>query len=138
MTAPIFMDTSGWYSVLDRKEAHHAHAAALVRRLITSGKRLVTTDYVLDEACTLAKARAGSQMAFRLLDLVHATRALDLEWVGAERFERAETQLRKYDDQGFSFTDCSSFVVMRELGIREVMTTDEHFRIAGFTPLLGG
>ena len=33
----------------------------------------------------------------------------------------------------FSFTDCTSFVVMRELRLREALTTDHHFAQMGFT-----
>ena len=42
----------------------------------------------------------------------------------------------KHIDQEFSFTDCTSFVVMKELRLREALATDHHFRIAGFVPLL--
>jgi uncharacterized protein len=133
----VFVDTSGWYALMDRNATEHAGTAALVAQLLRDGARLVTTDHVLDESCTLAKARAGSVMASRLLDLVHATAALDVEWVGSERFVAAEGQFRKYDDQAFSFTDCTSFVVMRERRIEEAITTDEHFRIAGFVLLPG-
>jgi len=130
-----FVDTSAWYALIDRGDFHHAAVATLIRELVTGGTRLVTTDYVIDESCTLAKARSGSVMAFRLLDLVHATVALDFEWIGADRFDRSEHELRKYDDQSFSFTDCTSFTVMRELGITDVITTDLHFRVAGFRVL---
>jgi hypothetical protein len=137
MARRAFVDTSGWYALMDRRDAHHAAVAELVRELVTAGTRLVTTDYVIDESCTLAKARAGSRMAFRLLDLLRATAALDLEWIGADRFDRAEAELRRYPDQAFSFTDCSSFTLMRELGITQVITTDAHFRMAGFQILPG-
>jgi predicted nucleic acid-binding protein len=130
-----FIDTSGWYALVDRRDPRHAAVATLIAALVKSGARLVTTDYVVDESCTLAKARAGSPMAFRLLDLVHGTVALDLEWIGAERFERSERELRKYHDQAFSFTDCTSFTLMRELGITDVITADDHFRVGGFRVL---
>jgi predicted nucleic acid-binding protein len=42
----------------------------------------------------------------------------------------------KHLDQEFSFTDCASFVVMRELRLNEALATGNHFRIAGFSPLL--
>jgi predicted nucleic acid-binding protein len=130
-----FVDTSGWYALVDRRDPRHGAVAALVAELVKAGTRLVTTDYIIDESCTLAKARSGSPMAFRLLDLVHATAALDLEWIGAERFDRSERELRKYHDQAFSFTDCTSFTLMRELGITDVITADDHFRVAGFRVL---
>ncbi len=36
----------------------------------------------------------------------------------------------------WGITDCSSFVVMSERGLSEALTTDEHFRQAGFRALL--
>ena len=39
-------------------------------------------------------------------------------------------------DQGFSLTDCVSFTVMERGGLHEALTTDHHFQIAGFMPLL--
>lgn len=132
MAGRTFVDSSGWYALIDRRDAHHEAVADLARHLVTTGTRLVTTDYVIDESCTLAKARSGSLMALRLLDVLHGTSAVDLEWIGPERFERAEAALRRYADQAFSFTDCTSFIVMRELGIGDAITTDGHFRVAGF------
>ena len=35
-----------------------------------------------------------------------------------------------------SFTDCTSFLLMKELGLREALTKDAHFAEAGFVPLL--
>ena len=132
MARSIFVDTSGWYALIDRRDASHDATRKTVERLIRDGTRLVSTDYVIDESCTLAKVRAGPEAAFRLLDLLNGTVALDIEWIGAERFDRAEAVFRKYRDQAFSFTDCTSFTVMRELRIREAITRDSHFRMMGF------
>jgi hypothetical protein len=38
----------------------------------------------------------------------------------------------RYGDKDFSFTDCTSFILMRELKLREALTTDRHFLQAGF------
>lgn len=135
MPSRTFVDTSGWCALIDRRDPYHATVATLIAELVKKGVRLVTTDYVIDESCTLAKARAGSRMAFRLLDVLRGTAALDMEWIGAERFERSEKELRRYHDQPFSFTDCTSFALMRELAINDVVTTDRHFRVAGFQVL---
>lgn len=37
----------------------------------------------------------------------------------------------RYHDKGYSFTDCASFVVMKELGLGVALTTDRHFRQMG-------
>lgn len=131
----LFVDTSGWYALIDRRDTWHDVAKDHVARALSGGQRVVTTDYVIGESCTLLKARAGSHAALRLLDLLKATKAVDWEWIGAERFAKCEAFFRKNRDQGYSFTDCSSFVVMRERGLERALTSDAHFRAAGFTRL---
>jgi uncharacterized protein len=132
MARSVFVDSWGWYSLINRRDVHHGAIRALVQGLIRDGVRLVSTDYVLDESCTLVKARAGSDAALRLLDMLNGTAALELEWVTPDRFLQAEALFRKYRDQAFSFTDCTSFAVMQERRLREVITMDDHFRIMGF------
>jgi predicted nucleic acid-binding protein len=36
----------------------------------------------------------------------------------------------------YSFTDCMMITVMKEQGLKRVLTKDEHFKIAGFDALL--
>ncbi|HTY50881.1 MAG TPA: hypothetical protein VMB48_14420 [Steroidobacteraceae bacterium] len=62
-------------------------------------------------------------------------RTLRVEWLGILRFEATKRFYRRYSDHRFSFTDCTSIVVMRELGISEVLTTDRNFQEAGFQVL---
>lgn len=136
MAPRVFVDTSGWYSLIDRRDAAHPRAGAFVGEWLADGGRLVSTDYILDESFTLAKARSGTRAALRLMDLLEGTAALDLEWIGYDRFDRARALFRSRADQAFSFTDCTSFVVMRELELTRALTSDEHFRIAGFELVL--
>lgn len=136
MAREIFVDSSGLYALADRHDSSHAPAEECVRRLLASGVEMVVTDYILDEACTLAKVRAGGDAALRLLDIVERSRALQMCWVGVERFEAAKAFFRRYADHGYSFTDCTSFVLMREMRIRDALTTDRHFVEAGFRALL--
>jgi predicted nucleic acid-binding protein len=135
MATRTFVDTAAWRALIDRRDAKHGAAAAEMNRLIQRGTRLITSDYVVDEACTLIRARVGAHASVQFLDLLDKTVALALEWIGPDRFESARTLFRKHPDQGFSFTDCTSFVLMEELGITDVLTTDQHFRVKGFRPL---
>jgi predicted nucleic acid-binding protein len=41
----------------------------------------------------------------------------------------------QHRDKNLSFTDCTSFAVMRELRLTTVITTDGHFRQVGFDVL---
>ncbi|MCS6903561.1 MAG: PIN domain-containing protein, partial [Candidatus Bipolaricaulota bacterium] len=53
-----------------------------------------------------------------------------------ESLERAAwTFFKEYDDQDFSFTDCTSFAVMTAEKITKAFTFDRDFQIAGFQVL---
>jgi predicted nucleic acid-binding protein len=100
------------------------------------GVRLVITDYIIDEVCTLFMARGIPRERRRFLEMVESSRIVQLKWIGQELFREAQDWMCRYEDQPLSFTDCTSFACMKNLGISDVATTDRHFRIAGFNPLL--
>jgi predicted nucleic acid-binding protein len=51
-------------------------------------------------------------------------------------FRAALQRYRERTDQAWSLTDCASFVVKEERGLRRVLTSDHHFEQAGFEALL--
>ena len=57
------------------------------------------------------------------------------ERVENDRFERARNLFFQYRDKDLSFTDYTSFAVMRELRLTTVISTDNHFRQVGFEVL---
>jgi uncharacterized protein len=44
--------------------------------------------------------------------------------------------MRRHQDKEWSFTDCFSFHVMRELKLHRALKSDHHFQQAGFAALL--
>ncbi len=94
------------------------------------------TDYIVTEAVNLANARARHHVAARILDLMAQTSGIRIEWVGSLRFEAAKAFYRRHAHHRYSFTDCTSFIVMRELQISDALTTDRHFGEAGLRMLL--
>ena len=133
-----FADTSALYAFVDRNDSNHSTARDAVTRLVQAGRRIITTDYVVTETINLANARGGTVVATRVLDLIEQSAGIRVEWIGVERFDAAKKFFRKHSDHGYSFTDCTSFVVMRELRLIEALTTDHHFVEAGFRVLLRG
>ena len=131
-----FVDTSGVYALVDRKDAHHAAARDAVLRLTHQGRRLILTDHIVAEAVTLARARSGAHVALRVLDLLDQSAGFRIERIDEGRCDAAKAHFRKHADHTYSFADCSSFVVMRELRLRQALTTDPHFEEAGFEALL--
>jgi predicted nucleic acid-binding protein len=136
MAREVFVDTSGLYALADHRDPFHASAKKCATALVKSGTALVLTDYIIDEASTLARVRAGAREALQLLEIAERSEAFRMLWVGVERFEAAKAFFRKHADHGYSFTDCTSFVLMHEMEIRDVLTTDRHFAEAGFRTML--
>lgn len=137
MDKAVFIDTSGFYSLLVKADSGHSAAAALLRRRGEEKKGFVTTDYVLDETATLMKARGYAYLLQSFFDTVFRSAACRIEWTDRERFQQAVILLLNSGDKLWSFTDCLSFCVMKELGLRQALTKDRHFLQAGFEVLPG-
>lgn len=133
---PVFIDTAGWACLLDRREAKHAEAVRVMAECAQMRRPLVTTDYVVDETATLLNARRAGALLAEFFELIWRSAALTLTPVGPGRFREACAYLLKHRDQGYSFTDVTSFIVMRELRMSEALTEDRHFEQAGFRRLL--
>jgi hypothetical protein len=136
MAGEIFIDTSGFYALLVRGDDRHDRARQAMRRAARKKQRFVTTDYVLDEAATLLMARGASRVIPALFESVSASKACRVVWMDAQRFEKTKVLFLKNIADSWSFTDCFSFIIMKELRLREALSKDAHFRSAGFTPLL--
>ena len=132
------MDSAGFLALWDAGDQHHAAARRLHEHLVRKQRRFLTTEYVADETITLLLIRHSRRAALDFLDTVERSEALRLEWIDPARFHAAAGWFRRHADKEWSFTDCVSFAVMRELRINDAFTTDHHFRQAGFTPLLKG
>ena len=53
-----------------------------------------------------------------------------------EQFEAALTMYAQRQDKTWGLIDCASFLIMQQRRITEALAYDEHFRQAGFIPLL--
>jgi len=136
MKGETFVDTSGFYALLVGGDERHRRAKNYLARAARSGATFVTTDYVLDETATLLLMRGHGHLLEELFAALATSRACRTEWMDPERFEDTRRLFLKHRDQGFSFTDCFSFLVMKELGLSRALSSDRHFRVAGFEPLL--
>ncbi len=129
----LFVDTSGWMACADGGDPTHVQTVAVRDSWLEAGGAFVTTDYVADETLTLIRIRLGITAAERWWRQVEASSRLRWESIDLARADKARGLFFRYRDKAYSFTDCTSFVVMRELKLAEALTTDHHFAKAGFT-----
>lgn len=136
MANDVFADTSGFFALLVKRDPMHGRARRILQRAAKDQTPFVTTDYILDETATLLNARGIGHLTETFFETVLHSTACRVEWMDVESFDRTRIFFGKHRGQGWSFTDCFSFVVMKELRIAKAMTADAHFRAAGFEPLL--
>lgn len=128
----MFVDTAAWVAAADGSDAANVAVRDARDRWLSEGGRLTTTDYVIDETLTTIRFRLGLHAAEAWWLQIDGSARLRIESIDEARRERARSLFFGYRDKNFSFTDCCSFVLMRELRIRWVLTLDRHFRQMGF------
>jgi len=134
----IFVDTSAWDALADKGDKDHARALQF-RDEIVGKCKLVTSNYILDELYTLLLMNIGFQPTINYkeqLDILISEHVLDMIWIDREFAKRGWGVFKQYNvDKQWSFTDCTSFVVMNELSITNVFAFDHHFEQMGFMRL---
>ena len=131
----VFIDTWGWLTLRDRKESRHQEVKDFYRQFRDQNGIIYTSDYVIDETITLVFKRLPFKTAKKSLSKIDKAIEegyLQMEWVTPERFEKAKGLRLKYQDKPrISFTDLTSMVIMKELGVKDIITGDEHFEHVG-------
>jgi predicted nucleic acid-binding protein len=130
------VDTSAWYALEIEDDVNHEAACKFLSK-IALGKHgiCVTTDYVLDETLTLLRSRRSLSSALVFVDKIKKSRSVRVFWVDEGLFEKALNVFQGSDCKSWSFTDCASFALMKDLLIGDAFTFDGHFREAGFQAL---
>lgn len=129
----IFLDTSGLWCLLDIRDQRHLEATARVDH----DRDAVTHSYVLAEFVPLCHARGldrAGTLAFAS-DILESP-SIDLVWVDEPLHRGAITLLQSRRDKTYSLCDAVSFLVTRQRGVQDALTTDRHFTQEGFNRLL--
>lgn len=129
----IFVDTSFWIGLRNRKDARHQEAKALYRLHGNAG--LVTSNHVQGETWTYFRRKVGHGAAVSFLDMVERSPRLRILTVEPKLETEALRWLRQHDEREYSYVDATSFTVMRSLRIREALAFDGDFAAAGFIEL---
>ncbi len=132
----VFVDTSAFIALLDPRDDCHVQAVHVEQALASQAARLITTNFVLDETYTGLRGKIQHSAILRFRDSVRQSRRLTVVRITEELEDQAWEIFARYDDKDFSFTDCTSFAVMRQLGITAAFAFDEHFEQFGFIRVL--
>lgn len=133
MRDALFIDTSALFALANAKDPDHKKVDVFVRDFRGT---LVITNYIFDEIVTLSLARLGHESAVTIGNLLQKSPHIDEVWVTPSDERQAWSLFVSRADKFYSFTDCTSFTVMRRLKIRKCLSLDRHFKQEGFEELL--
>ena len=128
----ILVDTGAWYAVANRSDRHHADARRFYTQYAPEGS-LVTTTLIVAETCSLLSARLGHPAALTFWQTLRETR-IPVLTVDAVDLEGAWHISQAFQDQAFSFVDCTTFALMERTGIVDAFAFDAHFLVYRYGP----
>jgi uncharacterized protein len=128
----LFLDAGYVIALEASDDQNHKSASQHWRKLLKSPPQLVTTSYVFDEVVTFLNSRARHEKAVEVGTNLIQTDSIELIHVDEALFYEGWEYFQKHKDKTYSLTDCISFVVMKQRGIKAALTFDRHFGQAGF------
>jgi len=126
----LFVDTGAWIALNNAKDSHHKSALNANKDFLDASYFYVTSDYVLDETYTLLRFDVGHKRSVEFgneMTGLHKKGKINIVHINQVVREKAWEIFEKYSDKDFSFTDCTSFIVMELLSINEAFSFDKHF-----------
>jgi predicted nucleic acid-binding protein len=125
----IFVDSSFWIAFYNDRDDRQPEALRLLKQ---TREELITTNHVRGESWTFLRRRAGQADAVRFLDRLDRSDRLRIVHVNERQEADALRWLRRHDERSYSFVDATSFAVMRALHMRDALSFDTDFTVAGF------
>ena len=128
-----FIDTCFITALVSERDELHAKAIELSETY--RGQRFLLTDAVLLEAGN-ALAKKYRDEVIEIIDGFQNSADVEIARLDPEVFESGFNLFKQHRDKFWGLVDGISFVVMRERGVNEALTFDQHFVQAGFRALM--
>ncbi len=117
----IFLDTSFLVAFYNKRDKNHSKA----RRLISDENKstvFVISDYVFDQILTVLLVRGGKSLSVEAGRKIIEDERIDILQIDENIFEKAWLVYQSFLDKEWSFTDCTSYVLMKNLSIPQRCT----------------
>lgn len=132
----VFLDTAYVNALVNTRDQWHEAAVRWQQKLAAHKHHLLTTEFVLTEIAEGLATVKFRTHATRVITALQASPLVEIIPASSQLFTAALALYQSRTDKDWGLTDCASFVVMQERNLSEALTTDDHFRQAGFRALL--
>ncbi|HQU85450.1 MAG TPA: PIN domain-containing protein [Pyrinomonadaceae bacterium] len=132
----LFLDTAYVYVLFNTRDQWHEKALFWQKKIAAEKIPLLTTEFILVEIGNGLSSLKFRKSAAAVIHALTENPFVTVVPATSELFGQALALYEERPDKNWGLTDCASFVVMTENDLTEALTTDEHFRQAGFKALL--
>jgi uncharacterized protein len=129
----LFADTYYFLALINAKDAAHQRALQFSQ---SHADPILTASWILTELADGLSAAVHRAVFARILAELRSDQDTTIVPFSEALFSKGIDLYCARSDKDWSMTDCISFVVMREYGLRAALTADRHFEQAGFQILL--
>ncbi|MCZ7380511.1 MAG: PIN domain-containing protein [Candidatus Methanoperedens sp.] len=133
-TNRFFLDTAYVLALLNPNDVYHKQAKVLLVSMHSAREVWITEAVLIEIGNALARSNRIAAAAF--INSCYTTPNVRVVSVDTSLLKRALDFYNNRGDKEWGLTDCISFLVMTDQGLKEALTTDEHFQQAGFRALL--
>src|SRR5688500_7130290 len=127
------MDAGALYALVVAGDVDHV---AVQQWYDANLEPLVTSDYCLDELLTHLVARKRSDLAVATGWKLFKEELCGLRYLKPDQIQRAWIVFQAQHRSGWSFTDCTSKIIIDDLQISKAVALDDHFRQFGNVTVL--
>lgn len=131
----MLVDTDGWTALYLPNDSLHQKATEIYEHFKSQGKKLVTTNAVIEETITVLSHRSGQPLARQFFAALRRSN-MPIIPIDETLREKAFDLFMKQEQKGTSFVDCSNVVVMEYFHIPNIFSFDKfYFKKFKMTPV---
>ena len=126
----IFIDTGAFIALTDTTDQYHFKALDFAKHE-SSKYQQVTSNFVICETLNFLRTRASYEASITFGEKIRESKSINIIHISPLIENKAWDIFKQYKDKDFSFTDCTSFIVIESLKTNHVFGFDIHFKQFG-------
>ena len=123
----LFIDTGAFIALIDTDDENHEAARTFYKTSSEKGGRFVTTNFIVCETMNYLRARVSHRVAVAFRENLKKSGLIETITITPHIEDMAFAIFKQYSDKNFSFTDCTSFSIMKSLKLTRAFAFDRHF-----------
>ena len=134
----VFIDSSGWYALVNNQHLNHDLAKEYFQKLLTSNAKIYTSIPEVNSAISEIKKNCGLNSAFefsRIIDEANLSSKLHVSWFTRRLRRSSLKQFFSIKNQEIELSHCTIFEDVRKKKINVIFSFDDSLRKFGI-PLM--